>query len=341
MYDKWFLRYKHYIQSAGYKKSTVKGKEINIRTFLDYLMKKEIDDIRDVTEKDIHGYVDYLENLYSRRKGEENLLSDKTKFMMIKDMQQFFKILYWKQCLIKNPASHLEYKIKCRKVRPIIGQEEMQMLLDNIHDAHTCGKRDRALFELIYSSALRAGDAAKLKIGAVDFETRIAHIKKSKFGKDRFVPLTVKATEALKKYLGSQIKNKEAYVFHGYKEGHIGVDCINTRFKYWAKRVKVYKKGLCAYSLRHAAATHLLENGAGIRYVQELLGHESIETTVIYTKQLYASLKRVYKRYHPRENEYYKEVDSDYLESIRVLEEKLNIRNEKTRKDRKYMKKSF
>lgn len=339
MYNKWFLIYKQYIQSAGYKKSTLKGKESHIRTLLHYLNEKGIQDIRDVTEKEVYEYIGFLESLYSRRKGEKKLLSDKTKFLMVNDMQQFFTVLYWKNCILKNPAADAEYKIKKRKLRLIISQEDMQRLFDKIDDKNIWAARDLALLELIYSSGLRAGEAAKLKVGAIDFGNRTAHIKKSKFGKDRFVPLTEKAVEALMRYLGPQIDNKEAYVFRGHKNGHLGVNCINTRFKYWAKKAGVYRQGLCVHSIRHATATHLLENGAGIRYVQELLGHESIETTVGYTKQLYSSLKKMYKRYHPRENEYYKEADSDYLKNIKALEDRLKKRNEKTENDRRYMKK--
>jgi len=341
MHNKWFLIYKQYIDSAGYKKSTLQGKEGHIRIFLTYLDRKGIHDIRDVTEKEVCEYVSFLDSLYSRKNEEKKLLSDKTKFMMVSDMQQFFKVLYWKNCILKNPATEVEYKIKYRKLRRIISQEGMQRLFNKIDDRDICAERDRALFELIYSSGLRAGEAAKLKVGAIDFETRTAHIKKSKFGKDRFVPLTEKAVEALARYLGPQREDKESYVFKGHKNGHIGVNWINVRFKYWAKKAGVYRQGLCVHSIRHATATHLLENGAGIRYVQELLGHESIETTVAYTKQLYTSLKKMYKRYHPRENEYYKEVDSDYLEKIRVLEKRLKKRNEKTKKDRRYMKKKI
>lgn len=339
MHNKWYLIYKQYIESAGYKESTLKGKIIHIRTFLDYLNHKGIKDIRDITEKEIGGYVDYLESLASRSQGDKKLLSDKTKFLLIANMRQFFKVLYWKGCLMKNPAADVEYKIKNRKMRCIVSQQEMQKLLDEIDECHICGERDRALFELIYSSGLRAGDAANLKVGAIDFEARVAYIKKSKFGKDRFVPLTEKAKDMLVRYLGQRITDREAYVFKGHQNGHIGVSHINMRFKYWAKRADIYKDGLCVYSVRHTTATHLLENGAGIRYVQELLGHESIQTTVGYTKQLYASLKRIYKRYHPRENEYYKEVDNEYLEKIRIMEERLKKRNEKTINDRTYMKK--
>lgn len=221
----------------------------------------------------------------------------------------------------------------------MVSQENMRKLLEWIHTDSVCGIRDRAIYELIYSSGLRAGEAARLKVGDVDFENRILYIRKSKHGKDRFVPVTEGAAAFLAYYLEERIAKKESYVFPGTKNRHIAVTTISRRFKGWAKKAGVYEKGLCIHSVRHATATHLLENGAGIRYVQELLGHESIETTVSYTKQLYRSLKQMYKRYHPRENEYYKEVDEEYCKRIDELESRLKARNEKTLRDRKYSKK--
>jgi site-specific recombinase XerD len=94
---------------------------------------------------------------------------------------------------------------------------------------------------------------------------------------------------------------------------------VERHFKKLLKEKGMYRKGLGLHSIRHSTATHLLEKGAGLRYVQELLGHKTIETTAHYTHTLTSSLKRIYKQYHPRENLYFKEVDGNYEQKLEDL----------------------
>ena len=102
---------------------------------------------------------------------------------------------------------------------------------------------------------------------------------------------------------------------------------INSRFKKLLKQAGLYRPGLTAHSIRHSLGTHLLANGADLRYVQELLGHESIKTTVVYTHELYENMKKIYKSYHPRENQLWQEVDGEYLKRFEVFRRDLEVRN--------------
>ena len=111
----------------------------------------------------------------------------------------------------------------------------------------------------------------------------------------------------------------DAMVFPGY-DGGITPACINKRFKELLKQQGSYRPGLTTHQLRHACATHLIERGAELRYVQELLGHSSIETTVRYTHDQVEQLKRAYRSHHPRENQLYEEVDDMYIGRVAELE---------------------
>ena len=114
----------------------------------------------------------------------------------------------------------------------------------------------------------------------------------------------------------------------------MSADYIGQLFRKYLTDSGIKQKGLSCHSIRHSIATILLEKGVGLRYVQELLGHESIETTVIYTHTLYESLKRTYKSHHPRENKYYCEVDDAYLDKIMLFKSQLQKQKQTCERDR-------
>ena len=209
------------------------------------------------------------------------------------------------------------------------------MFLDSVNIFNPAGQMDRNIFELMYSSGLRVSEIVNLNIGDVDLKERILAVRKGKGEKDRFVPFSEVADRFLKKYLSEARKNFLKKLNQEYEKivflnenGKLKTKYVRDRFNKYLEKLKMKKKGLTLHSIRHTTATHLLEAGADVRYVAELLGHEDIETTVKYTHLKIESLKRIYKSTHPRENKYYDEVDSEYLENINLLREKL-IENKK------------
>lgn len=177
----------------------------------------------------------------------------------------------------------------------------------------------------MYSSGLRVSEVADLKIKEIDFSSRMLMVRNGKWGKDRVIPISIVASKFLQKYLVGRRNKKESFVFLGTR-GRLKGTSITERFITLIRRYEMDRPGLVTHSIRHSVATHLLESGAGIRYVQALLGHESIETTVRYTHMLYDNMKKIYKSYHPRENEYYKEVDSNYLLELEEFRDRLNYK---------------
>jgi integrase/recombinase XerD len=308
------LVFKKYLESVCYKEQSIETRLNEVEYFYEYLKSEHgLDDLRDVSSNEIKAYISHLHNTLSPRTHKpyaQNTVSQKTAAVRL-----LFKSLYVNELMLTNPAQDTSYTPKDdRGRREVMKEEELAEFLDGIDTHQRLGLRDRTCFELMYSSGLRCAEVANLKIGDIDFEKRLLLIRKSKFDKDRVVPISEVALSFLNKYLSGR-KNKDEYVFTG-NNGKLTPNAVGHRFRDLLKRYGLERKHVSAHSVRHSTATHLLEHGAGVRYVQELLGHESIETTVRYTHMLYESLKRIYRSYHPRENEYFKEVDEDYIKKV-------------------------
>jgi integrase/recombinase XerD len=308
-----------WLREAGYKESTIRNKMENAKHFFGYVERK-IADFRDIGADCIKEFLKVVDSIVSERTG--NRLGMRTKNQIFHTVRLVFKLLYLHELIVKNPALEIEYEAAGYKMqRPLLSEREMSRFLDSIDTGKGSGLRDRALFELLYSSGLRVSEATNLVIGDIDFETRLVLIRQSKWGKDRVVPISEVAAGFLAKYLSGR-KKKDERVFIG-KSGRMRGQTFNVLFKKRLSELGMYRKGMSAHSIRHSCATHLLSHGADLRYVQELLGHESIETTTVYTHELVENMKRIYRTYHPRENELFKEVDGEYMKRLKALRERL------------------
>lgn len=314
--------YEKYLKGNGYHKKTVYHYLKCLEKFKKFLVgKKYGEDLRNITDRELKEYINYLRTTVSERKKEP--LNKETITGYFRAIKHLFRSLYLAECILINPAADIEIKKEGRRRKKVIfSKQEMADLLDRIKTDTATGERDRALFELMYSSGLRVSEVVKLEIRDIDFEKRILKVRESKFSKDRIVPISEVAMKFLEMYLG-KIKKKKSndYVFEGMN-GQVSIATINNHFKKYAKDIGIERKRLGSHTIRHSIATHLLENGAGLRYIQELLGHESIATTVTYTHGTVKSLKRIYKRYHPRENDYYDDVSAEYVKRLKRFQKK-------------------
>jgi site-specific recombinase XerD len=304
---------------AGYSAGTIRGKLCNIQALFSYLRSAGVDDLRAVEKPCMVGYAQHLKEWVSARTGRH--LQPMTQIGKWSAAAQLFRALYQRGYILTQPMRGLRLTKERESLRLTLSEAEVGKFLDGIDVHLRMGLRDRALFELIYSSGLRAGEAARLTVEDIDFETRLVRIRLSKFGKDRMVPMTANAAHYLVEYLGERPRaaSPEARVFRGLGAPTLGVQAINQRFKALLARSGMYREGLTVHSLRHACATHLLAHGADLRYVQSLLGHRSVETTVRYTHESIENLRRRYLCAHPRENEHRAQLDEDYRARFEVL----------------------
>jgi len=327
--------YLKHMKSTGLSVSFVKSSELGLRHFGRYLSENGKTEITDIRRADIVGFIKYLEGRKNRY-GE--IIAGGTVKRFVSVVRGFFRHLYRHEYILGNPAEDVEYVKTTEKRKEIFYADEMNRFLDSIDLIEANEERYRAVFELLYSTGLRSGELVNLDVTDIDFSSRILTVRLGKGGKDRFVPFSELACYFLKMYVEGERKNFEKVLrsrggsagdrnaLFLTEHGRICAMTIHVRFRKLLSLSGIRRKGLTLHSIRHSCAAHLLENGADVRYVQELLGHESIETTVKYTHLKIESLKKLYKRYHPRENAYYAEIEDKYLEALEDLRKEIRIR---------------
>jgi integrase/recombinase XerC/integrase/recombinase XerD len=202
-----------------------------------------------------------------------------------------------------NPADLLAAPKRTKDLPHVLGPDEISRLLDRIPASTPLELRDRALFEIAYSSGLRAEELVNLDLTSVDFDAEELRIE-GKGSKTRFVPAGEPALRALARYLerartALAQDPGEAALFLSKSGRRLSTSDIRRRLRVWARHASV-QGGVHPHALRHSFATHLLEGGADLRSIQELLGHASVSTTQIYTRVESARLKHAYARAHPR-----------------------------------------
>ena len=302
-----------YLGSLRYKAGTIRTKIECLKPFLAFLAAQGISDLREVSPSDIQRYLEGQANALSSRTSRP--YSALTLAMFHGAVRLLFTALCQAQLVLVNPARDLSFRAAARgKLRAVFSEEEISRFLDGIDIHQPLGLRDKTMFELMYSSGLRAGEVGRLDRGDIDLPGRMLIVRDAKWSKDRVLPVNAVATSFLTLYLQGASDPKRP-VFLGAR-GRMSARAVARRFHHHTASTGLAGRGFTPHSIRHATATHLLAHGADLRYVQELLGHESIETTVIYTHELLENLKRIYRRYHPRENELYREVDPDYLARV-------------------------
>ena len=235
----------------------------------------------------------------------ENELSKRTVARRVASLRTFFKFLMREGYLNKNPMATLRNPKLDKKLPMVLDEGQAARLLEAPEDDAT-GCRDRAILETLYSSGLRVSELVGLDLAHVDFIGGVCRVM-GKGSKERLCPLGDRALRSIRKYLEfkapSKIKwnSKALFLNHSpnKKGSRLTARSVCRIFhKYIEKTSRL--DGVSPHSLRHSFATHLLNRGADLRAVQELLGHANLSTTQIYTHVSTARLKEAYEKAHPR-----------------------------------------
>jgi len=203
----------------------------------------------------------------------------------------------------QNPADLVSTPKKDQKLPSVLSTEEVRSLLERIPARTPLELRDRAMLELTYSCGLRCGELIDLDVGALDFDAEQLRVM-GKGGKERIVPVGEPAQRAVRRYMergrhALVVERSEQALFLSKSGRRLSSSDVTRRLGLWVTEASL-AGGVSPHSLRHSFATHLLEGGADLRTIQELLGHASISTTQVYTRVDAARLRDVYAGTHPR-----------------------------------------
>ena len=231
-------------------------------------------------------------------------LNPRSQARIISGLRSFFDYLVFEAYRNTNPTDLLETPKTGTKLPDTLSQNEIDALIDAIDLCHPQGERNRTIFETIYSCGLRVSEAITLKISDLFFEEGFIRVL-GKGNKERYVPIHESAQKYIKMYLKA-IRNHilpqkgfEDTLFLNRRGKGLSRQMIFMILKDLALKIDLKKK-ISPHTLRHSFATHLLQNGADLRAIQQMLGHESITTTEVYVHVDKSYLKQIVETFHPR-----------------------------------------
>ena len=240
--------------------------------------------------KDYFGFLEARKNIQrmdSKKKVAEFLLLKQEKGQAGQTINLYLNaIKFFYRDILKSPENiDLKFSKTSKKLPVVLSQNEIKRLINSIKNI-----KHKLMISLAYGAGLRISETQSLKVRDVDFDNLMIHLKEAKGKKDRITVLPEKVKMELTQYVAG--KQLDDFIFESNRGGKLNLRSIQLVFERALMAAKI-KKPATFHSLRHSFATHLLENGVDVRYVQELLGHANIRTTQIYTKVTNPSLKNI------------------------------------------------
>ena len=273
--------------------NTLKAYERDLSAFLDFVTEFWQLDFREV---DRHLIRDYLAAL--RRRGYKS--SSATQ--QLAALRSFYQYLTQFGHIKSNPTLAVKVPKQEKRLPQVLSVGEAHVLLESIDPSTPLGLRDRAVFELLYAAGIRLSELTALDVDKVDLKFQYVRVF-GKGRKERIVPIGEYAVEALSAYLKDGrpqlAKPDETALFVNYRGERLSQRGVQYLLDKHIEKTAI-AKNISPHSLRHSFATHLLDAGADLRVVQELLGHVSLSTTQVYTRISQSKLKSVYNKAHPR-----------------------------------------
>ncbi|MGY3819893.1 site-specific tyrosine recombinase XerD [Ligilactobacillus salivarius] len=289
------MDYLHYLKvERGLSENTINSYGIDLKLFLEYLRENEIPSFKQVNKEVI---VNYMQAEKNNNKANSSILRS------VSSLRKFFQYLAQEKIIEKDPMLLIDTPKKKQHLPQVLTKEEVEKLLHSPNTGQVLGLRDRAMLELMYATGLRISEIINLKLE--DLHLTIGTLQTlGKGHKERIVPVGDEAIKWINRYLEEArpklLKQKRSnYLFLNFHGNNLTRQGVWKNLKAEVRKAGI-QKNITPHTLRHSFATHILENGADLRIVQELLGHADISTTQIYTHLSNKQLADIYNRAHPR-----------------------------------------
>jgi integrase/recombinase XerD len=285
---------------TGYSKDTIRARRQSLRRFIAWADERGISDPRSITRPMLERYQRYL---FYYRKADGKPLSLGMQEQYLAPLKTWFKWLVREHHIPANPASDLILPKQPKNLpRALLTIQEVEAILNEAEPNTPQGLRDRAMLETLYATGLRRMELPGVAIYDIDLNKGLLWVRQGKGKRQRVVPLGDRASAWIDKYLTESrpqllATDTEALFLTDYGEP-VKPDYVANKMKRHMQFAGINKPG-STHLLRHACATHMLEGGADIRYIQEMLGHANLETTEIYTHVSIDKLIEIHRASHP------------------------------------------
>lgn len=273
-------------------KNTLESYMRDINQFITYCPLLKIDDTANVTSENINAYIEYLTVIGK---------SEATRQRIVASLRCYFRYLLYKGLMTSNPVEEIKLKKAKRKLPEVLDSSEVILLLSKPDVSEYKGIRDKAMLELLYATGIKVSELIDLKVSDLNLQIGIIHLKSDK--KERVIPLYPAALKSLTDYLTNVrdtivLDENEDRLFTNMTGTHMSRQGFWKIIKHYADLAGI-KKDITPHTIRHSFATHLLENGAKLSDIKEMLGHSDISSTQIYAQLMKSKYTSVYAKFHP------------------------------------------
>lgn len=298
--EHWMERFAEWMRLRNWSEQTITTYRAGLRQFFAYLEAQGVASLAVVTRELVEGFRNHLYHRKTRGKP----ISVATQASRLTAAKSFLRFLVRENVLLVDVSSTVDLPRQPATLPKVLGEDEVVKMLEAPDTSAALGIRDRALLETLYATGLRNGELGALCLGDIDWERQALLVRLGKGKKSRWVPLGEEALAWLEEYLRRVrpqlvLREDEPHLFLSYQGRPLSRGAVIHLVGNYAKACGLV--GVKPHTLRHSCATHMMKRGAGLRHLQELLGHSSPLTTQHYTQVELSELQKVLRRCHPRE----------------------------------------